>query len=339
MKSGILLINLGTPDSLRLKDLKTYLKEFLMDKKVISLPYLLRYLLVNLIIIPLRIKKSRRAYQKIWFEDGSPLLLISQRLSIKLEKKIGQKVYLAMRYGSPSLESVLKQIKSDNINTLKIVPMYPHYAMSSFETAIDKFEEQYKKNGLTCKYEIVEPFFDHPEYIKALSQKIKPYLNKDYDHILFSYHGIPVSHITKLDKSNSHCLKEVDCCEKPQHMKNFCYRHQVFATTAAVATKLAIPQAKYSLSFQSRLANEAWLDPYTDKEIIELAQKGCKKLLVVCPSFLTECLETLEEIAIRGKESFLENSRKSDRNEYTFEQIPCLNDSETWVNSLIKIIK
>ena len=326
-------MNLGSPDSTEVKDLKRYLDQFLMDERVIDKPWLLRALLVKGIIIPTRAPKSAEAYKSIWTKDGSPLIVISKQLRDELQKEMKEDVVIAMRYGNPSPRAAYDELlkKNPDLEEVLVIPLYPHYAMSSFETAVEFAKEQHQKGNYQFKLSFVEPFYQEENYIHALSESIRPYLN-DYDQILFSYHGIPERHITKCDPTRQHCLKVANCCEVPSAAHEFCYRHQCWVTTQLVTEKLNIPKEKTGISFQSRLGRDPWLKPYTAKRLEELPKEGVKKVLVVCPAFVSDCLETLEEMGEEGKETFLHAGGES------FTLIPCLNVHPLWVKTLAKYV-
>jgi len=328
-KKGIVLMNLGSPDSTKVKDVSRYLDQFLMDERVIDKSWLMRALLVKGIIVPFRAPKSAEAYETIWTKEGSPLVVFTRKLQQALQNKIEEPVEIAMRYGNPSPEAAFEALlkREPGLEEVIAVPLYPHYAMSSFETAVEYAKEIYEKKKYSFKLSFIKPFYNEPHYLHALSENIKPYLSQAYDHLLFSYHGVPARHIRKSDVTGSHCLQKENCCEVPSPAHDFCYRHQVIATTKAVTTQLQIPAAKYSISFQSRLG-KGWLEPFTDIRLEQLPNEGVKKLLVVCPAFVSDCLETLEEIAIRGKETFMNAGGES------YEMIPCLNIHPLWVEAI-----
>ena len=329
-KRAVLLVNLGSPKSTSVADVRSYLREFLGDERVIDLPKPLRWLLLEGIILRTRPKKSAHAYQSIWTKDGSPLVLTSISVQKKLTATLGKDipVYLAMRYGEPSIPGVLKQMKADGIEEVFLMPQYPHYAMSSWETVVVKVYEDAKEIFPTLKIDLLQPFYQDSDYIEALYQVTEPYLKKPHDLLLFSYHGIPERHLRKGDPSKGHCLKVDDCCSHCSPVQSTCYRAQVFATTKALAKRAGIEQTKYSVSFQSRLAGEPWLRPFTDKELERFPKEGIKHILVMCPAFVADCLETLEEISEEAKETFLEAGGES------FEQIPCLNDQAPYIDFL-----
>ena len=328
-KRGVLLMNLGSPDSTEVKDVKKYLNQFLMDGRVIDKPYLLRALLVKGIIVPFRAPKSAEAYKTIWTDDGSPLIVLSKQLRDAVQQQVEMPVEMTMRYGDPSPEVAFERLlqRMPEMEEVVAVPVYPHYAMSSFETAVEYVKETHRKKKYAFTLGFIKPYFKEPEYIDALADNMRPYLQQEYDHILFSYHGIPARHIIKSDITGKHCLQSPDCCSTPSPAHAYCYRHQCFTTTKLVIEKLSVPKDKYSISFQSRLG-KGWLEPFTDIRLEEMPKEGIKKLLIVCPAFVSDCLETLEEIEIRGKESFMKAGGES------CTMIPCLNAHPLWVRAL-----
>jgi ferrochelatase len=329
LKKGVLLMNLGSPDSTDIKDLRKYLDQFLMDERVIDKPWLLRALLVKGIIVPFRAPKSAEAYKTIWTKQGSPLIVITRQLQHALQNEIEEPVEVAMRYGNPTVEDGFnKLLKRDPaIEEVIAVPLYPHYAMSSYETAVEYAKQVYNKNKYSFKLSFVEPFYSKPDYIAALAEKMKPFLNQSFDKILFSYHGVPGRHIRKSDVTGCHCLQTENCCEVASTAHVHCYRHQVFTTTKLVSEFLNIPKEKYEISFQSRLG-KGWLTPFTDIRLAEFPGEGIKNLLIMCPAFVSDCLETLEEIEIRGREIFMNAGGES------FTMIPCMNTEPLWVKTL-----
>ncbi|MEP2279507.1 ferrochelatase [Maribacter sp.] len=328
---GVLLVNLGSPDSPTPKDVKPYLDEFLMDERVIDAPKWLRTILVRGIILQTRPKKSAEAYAKIWWEEGSPLVVISERFSNKLKTQTEMPVALGMRYGTMSIKNAMQELKDKGVDDVLLVPLYPHYAMSSFETVVVKVLEEQEASFPEMKITTLPAFYKHPEFIKVLSESIKDGLEGfDYDHILFSYHGIPERHIRKSDPTSFHCKIDGTCCNVNSVAHNTCYRHQVYDTTEMVKAYLGLKEEQVSSSFQSRLAGDPWLKPYTDYEFERLAKEGKKKLAVITPAFVSDCLETLEEIAMEGKEQFMEAGGED------YKHIPCMNDSDAWVSVMAK---
>jgi len=330
-KKGIVLMNLGSPDSTQVKDVRRYLTEFLMDGRVIDYPYLLRSLLVKGIIVPFRAPKSAEAYSTIWTKEGSPLIVLTRQLQAALQEKVDVPVEIAMRYGNPTPAAAFDRLLDRNpgLEEVVAVPLYPHYAMASYETAVEYAREVYANKQYPFKLSFIKPFYDDADYIAALAESMRPYLEQSYDHILFSYHGIPARHLVKTDTTGSHCMKVNDCCNLASNAHKVCYRHQCFVTTRLVTQALQIPENKYSISFQSRLG-KGWLQPFTDKRLEEMPKEGIKKLLILCPAFISDCLETLEEIEERGKETFLEAGGE------TYTMIPCLNVHPLWVQLLEK---
>ncbi len=323
-------MNLGSPDSTQHKDVRRYLMEFLMDERVIDYPYIFRKILVGGIIVPFRTSKSSEAYQSVWTEEGSPLIVITKQLRRALQDVVPEQVEIAMRYGNPSIGAAFNNLINEvpGLEQVMAIPLYPHYAMSSYETAVEEAKKVYREKKYTFKLDFVRPYYDQQNYLEALCASIRPFIDQPYDQILFSYHGIPRRHITKGDTTGCHCLKVEDCCNKPSPAHEQCYRHQCLTTTKLVASMLQLPKDKYDHSFQSRLGREEWLKPYTATRLTELPREGVKKLLVVCPAFVSDCLETLQEMAIEGKDSFLESGGES------FTLIPCMNTHPLWIESL-----
>lgn len=334
-KRIILLANLGSPDSPETKDVKTYLSEFLMDERVIDLPYLLRTILVRGMIVPFRASQSAEKYKTIWTEEGSPLITITKKLATLVQEQSHMPTYVCMRYANPSTKYALDAISKEHPDCTEVVllPLYPHYAMSSYETAVVQVKEIYSQVNYSFKLKVVPPYYSHPSYIKALAASIKPYLSSPYDHLLFSYHGVPERHIKKGDITGKHCLNSPDCCTNKSEAHSFCYRHQVKTTMELVAKELNLQSEKYSISFQSRLGQDKWLKPSTTEKLKAFPDEGIKKLLVVCPAFVSDCLETLEEIQVEGKHDYLFSGGQ------TYTVIPCLNTNEQWVSTINELIK
>ncbi|MCV6630341.1 MAG: ferrochelatase [Flavobacteriaceae bacterium] len=331
---GILLVNLGSPDSTDPKDVKRYLDQFLMDKRVIDIPYLIRAFVVKGIILNTRPKKSAAAYQKIWWEEGSPLIVLSERLQKKVQEQLDMPVELAMRYGKPSLKSGLEALKKQGVTETLLIPLYPQFAMATTETIVALAEELQHKHFPNMQITNLPAFYNKKEYIEVLARSIQESLEKEKpDYLLFSYHGVPERHIRKSDVTKSHCKIDGKCCITNSPAHAYCYRHQCLETTRLVAKKLALKEGTYSSSFQSRLGRDPWLQPYTDQTINNFAENGIKNLAVVTPAFVSDCLETLEEIGMEAKEEFLEHGGEK------FTTIACLNDREDWVHALVKWMK
>ncbi|RXR21072.1 ferrochelatase [Flavobacterium amnicola] len=326
---GVLLVNLGSPESPTPKDVKPYLDEFLMDKYVIDVPYLLRAFLVRGIILRKRPENAAEAYSKIWTKEGSPLVVISKNVHKKVQNKVNVPVALAMRYGTMTIQKGMQELKDKGVTEILLLPMYPQYAMASTKTIIVLAEELRKKHFPEMKIKVINSFYNKKDYIQNLADSIKNHLEGfDYDHLLFSYHGIPERHIRKTDITKSHCKMNKTCCVTASPAHEFCYRHQCHETTRQVVELLGIPKEKYSQTYQSRLAGDKWLDPYTDVEINKMPSKGIKNLAVVTPAFVADCLETLEEIGMRAHEEFVENGGEN------FKAIPCLNEDEAWMDTI-----
>jgi len=335
MTKGILLINLGTPDSPEPQDVKNYLDEFLMDPYVIDVPSLFRWLLVKGIILRTRPKKSSEAYKKIWSERGSPLLFHSEDLVTKVQKILGSeyRVVLGMRYGKPSLETALKSLKDSKVSEISVLPLYPQYSLAATESSVQRVRILAEKLGITKLVKFFGAFYEHPAFIEAFRQVGAQSLKEDdYDFVLFSFHGVPERHVKKTDPSDSHCLATPHCCDKISSANQNCSRAQCYATARALAKGLGLSPEKYSVSFQSRLGVTPWIQPFTDVLYKELANKGVKNLLIFCPAFVADCLETLEEICIRGEQSFQSYGGKKLR------LVPSLNSSEGWVKAVADIL-
>jgi len=327
---GILLVNLGSPDSTSVGDVRRYLNEFLMDARVIDAPWLVRRFVVGMILVN-RPKESAHAYQQIWTPAGAPLVVTSRNVQQKLQQRVRPPVGLAMRYQNPSIESALRQLAEKKVDDLLLIPLFPHYAMSSYETAVVRVQEVARRIAPGMKITVQPPYYDAPGYIAALVAGARDYLDTGYDHLLFSFHGIPERHLHKSDPTGGHCLRSETCCQNPGAALATCYRAQCFRTVDAFVQAAGVPKEKYSVSFQSRLGKDPWLKPYTDIVLDDLGKRGVKKLFVMCPAFVADCLETLEEIGMRGKETFLTAGGKE------FAQIPCLNEHPEWLRALEKM--
>lgn len=333
MSKGVLLVNLGSPDSPDPKDVKKYLDEFLMDERVIDVPYWARTLLVRGIILNTRPKASAKAYQKIWWDEGSPLIVLSERLKDKIQSKVEFPVALAMRYGSMTIKKGLQELVDKGVDEVYLIPLYPQFAMATTETILVLAEEVRKTHFPNLKIEDLKAFYNDKDYIDVLSKSIAGHLEgKDYEHLLFSYHGVPERHIRKSDVTKSHCKIDGSCCNTPSKAHEYCYRHQCLEVTRLVGEALQLKEGTYSTSFQSRLGFDPWLRPYTDRTIERLGKGGTKNMAIVTPAFVSDCLETLEEIAMEGEEIFHEVGGEK------FTTIPCLNDDDNWVDLLAKWI-
>jgi len=332
MNKGVLLVNLGSPDSPSVADVRRYLREFLMDGRVLDVNWLVRFCIVHFAILPSRPKQSAEAYHKIWMPEGSPLVVISRNVQAKLQQQVSVPVELAMRYQNPSIPKAVRNLAQKGVDELLLIPLFPHYAMSSFETAVERVKEVAAALAPQMRLKVQPPCFQDPDYITALVGSAQEFLKRDYDHLLFSFHGLPERHLRKSDPTGRHCLATDDCCTTASPAHATCYRAQCFKTVAAFVKQAGVPAGKYSVSFQSRLGRDPWLKPYTDFELPRLAQSGVKRLLVMCPAFVSDCLETLEEIGLRGREAFLE----AGGTESTL--IPCLNEHPLWLEALENMV-
>ncbi len=332
MSKGVLLVNLGSPDSPAVPDVRRYLREFLMDPRVLDVNWLTRFCIVHFAILPSRPKQSAEAYHKIWTAAGSPLVVTSRNVTEKLQKSVNVQVELAMRYQNPSIREAVSRLAQRRVDDLLLIPLFPHYAMSSFETAVERVKEVAAKLAPGMRIQVQPPFFDLPDYISALVASAQPFLSAGYDHLLFSFHGLPERQLRKTDPTGTHCLATDDCCRTASPAHAFCYRAQCYKTVDAFVKLAMVPRDKYSVAFQSRLGRQPWLKPYTDLELPKLAQRGVKKALVLCPAFVSDCLETLEEIGLRGRQTFLD----AGGSELTL--IPCLNEHPLWLETLQKMI-
>ena len=333
MSQGVLLVNLGSPDSPSVPAVRRYLREFLMDGRVLDVNWCLRFCIVHFGILPSRPKQSAHAYQSIWTPAGSPLIVTSRNVQAALQKRLSLPVALAMRYQNPSIPAAVRELAAQGVDEVLLIPLFPHYAMSSYETAVVRVREVAAKLAPRMKLQVQPPYGDHPDYIAALVASAQPYLARGYDHLLFSFHGLPERHLRKSDPTGSHCLAAPDCCENASPAHATCYRAQCLKTVREFAQKAGLPKEKYSVAFQSRLGREPWLKPYTDHELPRLAAGGVKRLLVICPAFVSDCLETLEEIGLRGRETFL----NAGGSELTL--IPCLNEHPLWLEALEKMCR
>ena len=327
---GVLMVNLGSPDSTNNEDVRDYLDEFLMDERVIDLPKWFRTFLVKGIILKTRPKKSAEAYRKIWWDEGSPLIVLSKKLQEKVQNKVSVPVQLAMRYGNPSIKTGMENLKQHGVTDVLIIPLYPQFAMATTETILVLAEKLQKEYFQEIQLTSLPSFYNHPDYIRILGNSIQEKLQgTNWEHLLFSYHGVPERHIRKSDVTKSHCKMDGKCCfeESPAHQ--YCYRHQCEMTSIKVAEYLELKEGSYSTSFQSRVSIlGSWLKPYTDKTVEKFAKKGIKELAIATPAFVSDCLETLEEIGMEAAEDFEENGGKH------LHVIPCINDRDEWVRVL-----
>ncbi|MCJ8208783.1 ferrochelatase [Mucilaginibacter sp. RS28] len=299
-KKGILLVNLGTPDSPQTADVRKYLDEFLMDGRVIDVNPILRTFLVKGIIVPFRSPKSAKLYKEIWSDDnGSPLLYYSIAQQKLLQERLGDdyQVELAMRYQSPSIETALEKLKANLVESIRVIPLFPQYASASTGSVIEKVMRLVKEWQTIPNISFVNSFHNHPLMIKNFAENSRKYGIENYDHILFSFHGLPQRQLIKCDHTGNWCLKREGCCDTLNDTNKFCYSAQSFDTARLIAEELGLPKERYSVCFQSRLGNDPWVQPYTSEVIAKLAAEGKKRLLVFCPAFVADCLETVYEVS------------------------------------------
>lgn len=330
-KKAVLLINLGTPDRCDAPSIRRYLRQFLNDKRVIDLPWYIRWPLVNLLIIPFRLKKTMHAYQQVWTATGSPLLTNSQRIQQALSTKLGSgyQVELAMRYGNPSIELALA--KMQNCDEMMILPLFPQYSSAATGSAIEECLSHISQRWNIHELHIKRDFYCQPKFIRAYAEIIKQHLiNKDIDLIIFSYHGLPDRHITKSD-CNANCDR-INACPVITDANRFCYRAQCYAASRLIAVELGLTAEQYRVSFQSRLGKTPWIKPYTDELLPALISKGIKNIAMVSPSFVADCLETLEEINIRTRQQWTALGGSD------FIFIPCVNDHSVWIDALVEMV-
>lgn len=330
---GVLLVNTGSPDSPAIPDVRRYLNEFLMDERVLDYPPVLHRLIVRGLILPRRPATSAAAYRSIWWDEGSPLVVISRRVQKLLKEELGLPVELGMRYRLPTLTEGVSKLVDQGVNHILLAPLFPHYAMSTVESIVAATREIVDGLRSPPELTILPPFYNHPAYIEALVASAAVNLGMGYDHLLFSYHGLPERHLRKTDPTGSHCLAGPDCCETPSPAHALCYRHQVLFTTRRFVQAAGIAEGAYSVAFQSRLGRDRWLQPNTAEVITQLATSGIRRLLVICPAFVADCLETLEEIGMGGHDRFLAAGGEE------YRLVPCLNDNPTWIQVLAMLCR
>lgn len=332
MKTGVLLVNVGTPDSFDVKDVRKYLSEFLNDPRVIDLPWLYRKLLVNLIIVPFRSPKTASLYKKIWTEEGSPLLKYGKILKEQLQKELGNNYFveMAMRYRKPGLEESLENFKKLHLDKLIILPLFPQYASASTGTVLEKVMQVISAWQVIPSLKLINSYCNDNLFINSWIEVSRPYMTKPYDAYVFSFHGLPERQIKKSDQ-NSYCLMG-NCCDTYNNINKHCYRAQCFETARAIAEGLNIPRDKYYTSFQSRLGNDPWIQPFTDNILKDLAASGKKKVLVFAPSFISDCLETIFEIAVEYAELFEKNGGKK------LQLVESLNEHPSWIKALKNLV-
>lgn len=330
-KTAVILMNVGSPDEPKIGPVWRYLTEFLNDKRVIDLPWLLRKFLVNFIIIPFRVRNSTKLYKLLWTEKGSPLIYYSYEMKQKLQAKLGNKfeVFVAMRYQNPSYKKVICEIKKQGFRKLVLFPLYPHHAMSTTETTVVAVKQELKKQNVDLELKVIDQFYDNPQFIQTFAKQGRKYNPAHYDHIVFSYHGLPNR---QLEKCHPGITVEQCSCEKamPEH-GHHCYRATCYATTRLLAKELSINPENYSVAFQSRLDNK-WMEPFTDDVLLAQLKKGKKRILVFAPAFVTDCLETIIEIGDEYKEEFLKKGGEK------LQLVESLNAKPAWIDTMSELI-
>jgi len=335
---GVLLINLGTPDAPTPEAVGRYLREFLMDGFVIDVPRPLRWFLVNVMIVPRRKIQSAKAYQKVQMPGGSPLLVYTLELAEKVAARLASDdryvVEFAMRYGNPSIASALGKLNSPDISRIVVLPLYPQYAESSYETAVVETKRVAREIGCADRLSFFPPFYDRPEFIAAGARRISEAHEKQpVDHVVFSFHSLPERHLQRLDETQQHCLIKSDCCDQVSAVNRKCYRAQCIFTARAIAAELGLNDEDYTVSFQSRLGRAKWIGPTTEVVLRDLAQRGVNRVAVSCPSFVADCLETVEEMGIRGRQTFIDAGGEQ------LYLVPSLNADPAWVETVTKWIR
>jgi ferrochelatase len=332
MKTSVVLVNLGTPDSPSVKDVRSYLSQFLNDPRVVDLPWLLRKILVNLIIVPFRAPKSSKIYRQLWTEQGSPILLHGERVRRLLQEKLGDayRVELAMRYKNPSVPDVLERVRQSNPDRIIILPLFPQFAAASTGSALVEVMDVIRKWWVIPELSFISQYWDHPGFIRAQVERGREYDWREYDHVLFSYHGLPERQVDKVYDSG--LCSDRDCEHEITEENKFCYKAACYGTTRLVANGLGIPADRYTVCFQSRL-DKKWLEPFSDKVVVEQAKSGAKKLLVFSPAFVADCLETTIEIGEEYQQLFTEHGGDK------VQLVESLNDHPAWIEALEDLVR
>jgi protoporphyrin/coproporphyrin ferrochelatase len=303
----------------------------------VDAPWPIRYAIVHWGILRTRPQHSAEAYRSIWQPDGSPLITMSRRVQSRLQARVPLTVELAMRYRRPSIAEAVQRLRAAGMEQVLLIPLFPHYAMSSYETAVERVREELRQSAPAIRLVVLPPYYQHPAYLGALAAVARPYLDSAHAltqaHVLFSFHGLPERHLRKADPTHKHCLQSAHCCTTPSPAHRTCYRAQCLATVRGFVALTGLHSDRYSVAFQSRLGREPWMTPYTDQELIRLARSGVRHLHLLCPAFVSDCLETLEEIGQRGQQLFRDNGGES------FRLIPCLNDHPAWIDALVEMVR
>ncbi len=339
-KTGILLINLGTPDAPETRPVRKYLRQFLSDPRVIDINPFGRFLLLNLIILPFRAAHSAAAYRSIWTKEGSPILNYGKGLEKNVQKFLDQRhpgkyaVKLGMRYGQPSIESVIDQFIIEDVMTIRVLPLFPQYASATFASALEEVYRVVNKKWNMPSIQALKPFYDNDQFLESFAHVAMETIGGEhFDHFLFSFHGLPERHIRKSEPPGQpRCLVDKNCCSQIEPRNRYCYRIHCFTTARGIARKMGLTEAQWSVSFQSRLGRDPWIRPYTDQVIRQLPKDGITSLAVLSPAFVADCLETLEELGIRGKEDFLAAGGEN------YRLIPSLNVHPKWVTTVADLV-
>lgn len=336
-RTGLMLVNLGTPDSPGTSDVRRYLREFLSDPRVLDINPVLRAFLLNAIILPFRPKESGEAYSKIWTDAGSPLLVYGRELVQKVAERVGPQVHveLAMRYQNPSIASALERFRREGIDRIVVFPLFPQYSSAAYGSAVEKIYEEASKHWNTPYVDVVPAYYDHPAFISSFAHVSRPVIDDlRPEVVVMSFHGVPERHVTKSDEAGgTHCLQSSNCCDAIVPANRNCYRAQCFATARALAAELGLADDAWEITFQSRLGRDPWIQPYTDVRIEKLAEQGVKRVAVACPAFVADCLETLEEIGMRALEDFRARGGEDLR------LIPSLNAEDVWADAVVQITR
>ena len=335
-RTGILLINLGTPDAPRTPEVRAYLRALLSSDRVLDINPVGRWLLLNLIILPFRPRKSAKAYREIWMENGSPLLVYSQKLKDAITEHFSEEnipVELGMQCGNPSIKSAVERLRKEECDRIIVLPMYPQYSSSTYGSAVEDLYKEILHDWNMPQLQIIPPFFSDSRFIDAWAKVGSPFIENKPDHVLFSFHSLPIRHLEKSDPSGNWCKNNQECCIELVNENRNCYSAQCFHTAKLIAERCNLSEEKWSVSFQSRFGREEWIKPDTEKHLARLAENGVKRVVVFCPAFVSDCLETLEEIGIRAAEHFRKHGGEE------LKLIPSLNDHPEWVHTLTSIIR
>jgi ferrochelatase len=333
-RTGLLLVNIGTPDSPRPAEVRRFLREFLSDPRVIDLPSWQRWMLVNLLILPFRPRRSAESYRRIWSADGSPLLVHGRELTRKVQERLGDavEVLLGMRYGKPSIRSALERFHNSGIRQITVLPLYPQHSQATTGSTTERVLSEAAKFGADFDIRMAPPFYDHPRFIEALAGIAAPCIERlSPDMVFFSFHGLPLRQVQAADRSGAHCLRSGDCCERIDDVNRDCYRAQCFATARLLADRLQLPESKWTVSFQSRMGRAEWIAPHTAELLAREARRGCKRAVIISPSFVADCLETLHELGIEAVEIWKAHGGDE------LQLVPALNADDAWADAVAAI--